>query len=104
MYTLSYIKAFLVKNLNSIINQITGSTLSTDTNASLSEGEIQNLLAIAKKLMDKSGRRGSNSQLPGRNHGVLTIKLLPHLIFIFDIIAYFKQKFTLLVFLTLKMF
>ena len=52
MYTLSYIKAFLVKNLNSIINQITGSTLSTDTNLSLSEGEIQNLLAIAKKKIN----------------------------------------------------
>lgn len=50
MYTLSYVKAFLVKNLNSIINQITGSTLSTDTNASLSEGEVQNLLAIAKEI------------------------------------------------------
>lgn len=50
MYTLSYIKAFLVKNLNSIINQITGSNLSTNTSAALSEGEVQNLLVIAKKI------------------------------------------------------
>lgn len=51
MHTLAYIKAFLAKTLNSIINQITGdSNLSTSTSAALSEGEIQNLLTIAKEI------------------------------------------------------
>lgn len=50
MYTLAFIKQFLAKTLNIIINQITGSNLSANTSATLSEGELQNLLAITKEI------------------------------------------------------